>query len=66
MLNNFESYWRVLQFRIKERVDVKLGLESLVIKRQRVNINNGKLSYRTEKGYLAMHTYTQESNKVDN
>jgi len=59
MLDGFECYWNVLRSRIKTRTEGRWGLEGLVVKRRRTNINNGKLSYRTQGGRLVNHVYTR-------
>lgn len=60
MLDGFECYWKDLRSRIQARLNANPCLEGLVVKRRRINVNNGKLSYRTKRGRLVPHSYTQD------
>lgn len=59
MLDGFKCYWRALAFRMQVKLESQPRLESLILRRRRTNINNGKLPYRAQGGRLVMHSYTQ-------
>ncbi|NNN56816.1 hypothetical protein FKN08_11575 [Vibrio sp. 1-2 (7-a)] len=59
MMSSFDSYWVGVRERIAIQTEGNRNLKSLVIKKQRVNLNNSGLSFRAKAGCLIPHCYTQ-------
>lgn len=64
-MSSFESYWVGIRQRIAAQTEGNRSLKSLVIKKQRVNLNNSGLSFRTKSGCLIPHCYTKFSDEIN-
>ncbi|EGR2550579.1 hypothetical protein FR729_24645 [Vibrio alginolyticus] len=65
MMSSFESYWVGIRQRIAVQTEGNRSLKSLVIKKQRVNLNNSGLSFRAKSGCLIPHCYTKFSDEIN-
>ncbi|EGQ8698642.1 hypothetical protein CE131_18785 [Vibrio parahaemolyticus] len=59
MMSSFKAYWVGVRDRIATQIKDNHCLESLVVKKQRINLNNSGLSFRAKSGCLVPHCYTQ-------